>query len=255
MDYLMQMLNSGVMDIAYDEGHVFKLNALSHRVLKEGEKVFLAEAQTFREKREEFMATSPPVNPKAEAGRQLFEHLRKIRKELADKENVAPYIIFSDASLNSMVETKPISPADMLEVQGMSQSKWSKYGKLFLREIQGFLREKQAEGTKLNSGITQLVSLELYQRGLGIEEIATQRNLSPATIAGHLVQLAGEGEEVDFNMLMSPSALREIVDAAKKLGLSLENGNPKIQPLLEYFGDRYKNWELRLAVGSAKITS
>jgi ATP-dependent DNA helicase RecQ len=248
MDYIMQMLNSGVMDIAYDEGHVFKLNPLSYRVLKEGEKVLLAEAQTFRERRDEMMAAAP-VNPKVEATKQMFEMLRKLRKELADKENVAAYIIFSDATLNSMVEEKPISPAAMMEVQGMSQSKWSKYGKQFLKAIQEFLRDKQSEGTKLNSGITQLVSFELYQKGMGLEEIAANRKLSPGTIAGHLVQLAKNGEEIRFELLMSPDKIKIITEMAKKLGINADE-QPRIQPLMEHFGDQFQSWELRLAMGS-----
>ena len=254
MDYIMQMLNSGVMDIAYDEGHVFKLNALSMRVLKEGEKVLLAEAQTFRERRDDQRSFVPTVNPKVEAAKLLFERLRTLRKELADADDVAPYIVFSDASLSSMVEEKPISPAAMMDVQGMSQSKWQKYGKHFLKAIQNFLREKQAEGTKLNSGITQLISFDLYQKGRGIVEIAKERNLGGATIAGHLLQLAKDGEEVDFNMLLSPSKHKEITDAAIKLGLNL-NEQPRIQPLNEHFGDRFQNWELRIAMGAAWLKS
>jgi ATP-dependent DNA helicase RecQ len=248
MDYIMQMLNSGVMDIAYDEGHVFKLNPLSFRILKDGEKVLLAEAHTFRERRHEMVAEAP-ANPKAEATKQMFEMLRKLRKELADKENVAAYIIFSDATLNSMVEEKPISPVAMMEVQGMSKSKWSKYGKHFLKAIQEFLRDKQSEGTKLNSGITKLLSFELYQKGMGLEEIAAQRKLSPGTIAGHLVELAKNGEEIQFELLMPPEKIKIITEMAKKLGINPEE-QPRIQPLIDYFGDQFQSWELRLAVGS-----
>jgi ATP-dependent DNA helicase RecQ len=108
---------------------------------------------------------------------------------------------------------------------------------------------KQSEGTKLNSGITQLLSLELYRKGSGIEEIAQQRNLAPATIVGHLLQLAGEGEEVDFRKLMPWARSKEIVVAAEDLGVEIKE-KPFIQNLLDHFGDKFQNWELRLALGA-----
>jgi ATP-dependent DNA helicase RecQ len=139
-----------------------------------------------------------------------------------------------------------------MEVQGMSQSKWSKYGKQFLKGIQEFLRDKQSEGTKLNSGITQLVSFELYQKGMGLEEIAANRKLSPGTIAGHLVQLAKNGEEIRFELLMSPDKIKIITEMAKKLGINADE-QPRIQPLMEHFGDQFQSWELRLAMGSVWV--
>jgi ATP-dependent DNA helicase RecQ len=245
MDYLMQMLNTGVMDIAYDEGHVFKLNPRSWRILKGEEKVLLGEARTFVSRKD---ASAPPVSPKVQASLDLFERLRQLRKALADRDNVPPYMVFSDASLKDMVDSKPLSPATMMDIQGMSRTKYARYGKEFLQMLQQFASEKKAGGVKVGKGVTRIETLDLYRSGMMIEEIANQRGLNPGTIAGHLVELAKEGEEIDINRLISPARYKTIVEAARQLGIPVGE-KASIMPLLEYFGERFQGWEIRLCLG------
>ena len=138
LDYLLQMLNTGVMDIAYDDGHTFRLNDRSWRILKGQETLLLAEPMSLKERRES-QAALTPVNPKAEAASEMFERLRRLRKKLADEEGIPAYQVFSDASLQDMVAVKPLTGAEMQEVQGMSQAKWARFGRKFLTEIQDFM--------------------------------------------------------------------------------------------------------------------
>jgi ATP-dependent DNA helicase RecQ len=247
LDYLLQMLNTGVMDIAYDDGHTFRLNERSWRILKGQEQLALAEPMTLRERRETQTALAP-VNPKVEAAAEMFERLRKLRKKLADEEGIPAYQVFSDASLQDMIAVKPLTGAEMQEVQGMSQAKWARFGRIFLREIQDFMLEKQANGVKMTRGLTRTLSLSMYQKGLGVEEIASQRKLSPDTIVQHLIQLQEEGEAVDLVRLLPSKVLSEILEIARRLGIDKEKPI-RIQPLLEYFGEQYPTWQLRLAVG------
>ena len=69
----------------------------------------------------------------------LFERLRKVRMELASGQGVAPFMVFSDASLRSMCELLPISPHAFLEVFGVGQTKLEKYGEAFIQEIMRYL--------------------------------------------------------------------------------------------------------------------
>lgn len=247
LDYLLQMLNTGVMDIAYDDAHTFRLNERSWRILKGQEKLELAEPMSLKERRDT-QAALAPVNPKAEAASEMFERLRKLRKKLADEEGIPAYQVFSDASLQDMVAVKPLTGAEMQEVQGMSQAKWARFGRIFLREIQDFMLEKQANGVKLTRGLTRMLTLSMFQKGLGVEEIAGQRKLSPDTIVQHLIQLQEEGESVDLRTMISAKNLSEIKEMARRLGLDKERP-VRLQPLLEYFGEQYPSWQLRLAMG------
>ncbi|MWN91220.1 DNA helicase RecQ [Gilliamella sp. Pra-s65] len=71
--------------------------------------------------------------------RILFNNLRRLRKDIADVENVPPYVIFSDATLLEMVQTKPESKKQLINITGVGKIKLEKYGNLFLDEINEFM--------------------------------------------------------------------------------------------------------------------
>ena len=71
--------------------------------------------------------------------RMLFNNLKRLRKDIADSEDVPPYIIFSDATLLEMVQTTPASKKELINVTGVGKIKLEKYGNLFLEEIKDFI--------------------------------------------------------------------------------------------------------------------
>ena len=68
---------------------------------------------------------------------ELFDRLRKVRKRIADREGVAAFIVFSDASLRQMVAKKPKTPTGLLAVSGVGKVKLERYGSEFLAAIRG----------------------------------------------------------------------------------------------------------------------
>jgi ATP-dependent DNA helicase RecQ len=67
--------------------------------------------------------------------RRLWEALRQCRKQLAEEHDVPPYVIFHDATLQDMVELRPLNEQQLLAINGVGQGKLSKYGQEFLRII------------------------------------------------------------------------------------------------------------------------
>ena len=74
-----------------------------------------------------------PKTEKAPADTSLFDKLRKLRKEIATREHIPPYMVFSDATLRDMCQMQPGTLAEMLEVKGIGEMKLEKYGKEFLQ--------------------------------------------------------------------------------------------------------------------------
>ncbi len=64
--------------------------------------------------------------------RKLFAKLRKLRKAIADEENIPPYVVFNDATLIEMAEQMPITASEMLSVNGVGHRKLERFGKPFL---------------------------------------------------------------------------------------------------------------------------
>lgn len=70
------------------------------------------------------------------AGYRLFAELRKLRLEIAREEGIPPYIVFSDKTLIDMAAKAPASRPEMLDVSGVGEQKYRKYGKRFLSLIE-----------------------------------------------------------------------------------------------------------------------
>ncbi|EBC4483100.1 RecQ family ATP-dependent DNA helicase, partial [Salmonella enterica] len=84
------------------------------------------------------VALKPRVMQKSFGGnydRKLFAKLRKLRKAIADEENIPPYVVFNDATLIEMAEQMPVSASEMLSVNGVGMRKLERFGKEFMALI------------------------------------------------------------------------------------------------------------------------
>jgi len=107
---------------------VLELNQRSYQVLKGKEKVYQ------RVEKEQ---------KKVSSDSELFVILRRLRKEISDRENVPPYIIFHDSTLKEMCKCYPITEKTMLNISGVGELKFSKYGQLFIEVIQEYVAENK----------------------------------------------------------------------------------------------------------------
>ena len=76
------------------------------------------------------------------AGFELFEQLRALRMTIARQEAVPPYIVFSDKTLIDMCVKVPRNKEEMLDVNGVGENKYAKYGEQFLDAIAGYVKER-----------------------------------------------------------------------------------------------------------------
>ena len=67
--------------------------------------------------------------------RKLFAKLRKLRKAIADEENIPPYVVFNDATLLEMAEQMPIRASELLSINGVGQRKLDRFGAPFMTLI------------------------------------------------------------------------------------------------------------------------
>lgn len=67
--------------------------------------------------------------------KDLFARLRFLRKQIADKENIPPYVVFNDATLQEMAEFQPLTRAEMLDINGVGERKMERFGDAFMNLI------------------------------------------------------------------------------------------------------------------------
>lgn len=139
-------------------------------------------------------AASRKVNKAVSSGDEtLWELLRNMRKQLAESQDVPPYMIFHDATLMEMVRLIPTSLEALSRINGVGASKLDHYGQAFVELLSEYQRDSAATATAKTGGETTLKSLELFEQGLSVEAIAEQRGLSEGTVFKHMEEhiLAG----------------------------------------------------------------
>ena len=150
-EYIYQMIQLGFLEMDYANGNKLKVTALGTKVLYGQSKALLAKYRPATEKEtkrsrlaveEEKAARSRLVRSAftAKVDEQLWEALKQLRKQLAEKESTPAYIIFSDAALEDMVETKPTTLEEFAQVRGVGQIKLEKYGRTFVSLIRFVLK-------------------------------------------------------------------------------------------------------------------
>ncbi len=149
-DYLLQMLNLGYFEVAYNEKNHLKITEAGKKVLFGHE-----QAQLVVIKREAYEAKNKQkkkrAEPQAQAlpmvfeneNDQLFEALRVLRKKLADQQAIPAYIVLSDKVLHLLASSKPVTIEAFGEISGIGEYKKERYGKDFIKVIRQFVPQSE----------------------------------------------------------------------------------------------------------------
>ena len=148
-DFLLQMVNMGYFEIAYNENNHLKITEPGKKVLFGHEKAMLVvikrEEKTIKKKKKE---ATPTLLPKGtfpiseeEKDQELFEELRLLRKRLADQQAIPAYIVLSDKTLHLLVAQRPTTIEEFGMVNGIGDFKKDRYGKEFVEVIKKHVRE------------------------------------------------------------------------------------------------------------------
>lgn len=148
-DYLLQMLQMGYIEIAYNQGNIVRITESGKEVLygrKTAELCVINHAikeipKPLRRLHLEIPTITIPGLPKTIGmeDKKLFEALRTLRRQCAEEEGFPPYIIFSDKVLHALATIKPVSLEAFGYIQGIGDHKKKKYGQRFLTLIQNYV--------------------------------------------------------------------------------------------------------------------
>lgn len=152
-DFLLQMLQLGYLEIAYNDHNHLRVTEAGREVLfgrqtatlvtidrEERELLYNRKKRTAAKRTKEaklFKSEPTPLNTRDTE--QLFEALRALRKQLADEEVLPPYIVMSDKVLHLLCQHRPTSIEAFGEINGIGEYKKKKYGPQFIRLIQQFV--------------------------------------------------------------------------------------------------------------------
>ena len=226
------LLHQGLVDETTDGYRILKLNKLSWEVLRKQRSVHIAVTETPVAK------ALADINPRGAEVEILFERLRKLRKQVADAQSVPPYVVFADSSLRLMAQQQPQTIEAFAEISGVGTHKLTQYGEKFVSEIRAFCEEQKLP-VPLPAN-THMVTLQFYQQGLSVEEIAEKRGFSSRTIVTHLSELLEMKQPVDIDRLVSPEQHNLILQAIQTVGAD------SLKTIREHLGEEYGYEEIQL---------
>lgn len=232
--YIIQMINLGLLEIAFHENSHLKITNLAKKVLFENHKIQLAKVQLKKQEAE--------ITPRKTTSQKatLFEQLRLLRLEIANDEGVPAYQIFNDASLTEMAQVRPMTDDEFLQISGVGKKKMQDYGYQFISEIIKFHKNKSASKKKK---ATYLITADLFKNGASIEEIANERAVAEGTIISHLIKAFETDKNIELAKLIDENDIKAISKARSKV----ENPE-KLRSYFDYFEEKLSYDTIRLGL-------
>ncbi|NLZ73879.1 MAG: hypothetical protein GX905_08735 [Bacteroidales bacterium] len=228
-DVINLLIADGYLTLTEDEYPVVRLQAKAIDVLKNKEEVLRRIHYKVKEK---------------ETDQTLFEQLRNIRKEISSREQIPPYVIFHDSTLREMSKHYPVDPVSLGRIKGVGQAKLEKYGEAFLQIIREYVieqgieirnknekEENDVKESKEQDIPSHMITFNLYNGGLSIEEIVKERELKLITIQEHLLRCFSEGMSVNLDDFIPLEYEEQIINTIKKVG------GEKLKPIKEALPD------------------
>ncbi len=206
-----------------------------------------------------------PVRERTPEDNSLFNMLCSLRREIARKEQLPPYVIFHDLTLRQMSARLPTDYASMLAVSGVGEVKMQKYGQPFLELIEGYLMENPPSSdcqvmdkTSSSDGDTaapappapakeprmpsHMISWDLYQAGNSISQIARERKLTNLTVQDHILRCGREGYELEWREIVSAEEEACILQAIEAAGSS------KLKPIKEALPEEISYFAIKAVI-------
>lgn len=226
------LIYQGLLNQSNDGYSVLKLNKQSWEILRKQRQVKIAvEVSNLEQILDDY-------NPRQAEIEILLNRLKKLRKLLADQERIAPYVIFGDSTLKLMAQNQPDTPSKFSQLSGVNDYKMQKYGDIFISEIRSFRQEQQLPIAVPSR--TQMKTLQFYQQGLNLEQIAHQRGLAISTIIEHFAALIEMSQPVNLDKFVNSNKQTIIMNLIKEIG------EQSLKILKEKLGDDYSYDEIKL---------
>jgi hypothetical protein len=224
-NYILQMIQVGLIEMAYDESFTLKVSEFGKRVIKLALKIELANAE--EAVAESIEKSTAMAKDFADAENPLLIRLKSFRKELAKTLNVPPYVIFTDKTLEEIIEKEPINEAELLRVSGISAKKMKQAG----AEIIAIVRNQKglpADAPVNVDEVLQVDKIKIYLRRMnqvGIEP--NMSNLAKVLVGNKNAVMDGINLlQFDFyGLLAGQYAVKEVKPMIERKLQSMFSGN------------------------------
>lgn len=155
---------------------------------------------------DDIVATGGPIHKTSTTDQTLFLLLQDLRKKISKKENLPPFVIFQDPSLEDMAIQYPINVEELTQITGVGAGKAKKYGEPFIKLISDYVEENEimrpndmVVKSVVNKSGLKVYIIQNIDRKLPLEDIAFAKTLSVSDLLTEIEHIVSSGTKVDIN--------------------------------------------------------
>ena len=230
--------NYGLLKVT-KAGHAFLKNPVSFKIVKDVD---------FEEMEEEVPmkgGAACAVDP------ELYAILKDLRKKIAKRLELPPYVIFQDPSLEAMATTYPITLEELQNIPGVGAGKAKRYGEEFIKVIKAHVEENEIERpedlrvrTVANKSKLKVSIIQAIDRKIALDELAESKGLDFSELLDEIEAIVYSGTKINIDYF-----LREIMDDEHIddiFNYFKESESDSLEDAIEEFGMEYSEEEIRL---------
>jgi ATP-dependent DNA helicase RecQ len=182
----------------------------------------------------------------------LFSMLKDLRKKIAQRKNLPPFVIFQDPSLADMSIQYPVTLDELQKIQGVGQGKAKRYGKEFVQLIQKYVEENEIERpedfivrTIANKSKIKVFIIQSIDRKIAFEDIADAKGVEVRDVISEVEAIVNSGTRLNIdyyiNDVLDEEHQEEVFDYFR------EAESDSVEDALEELGeDEYSEDDIRL---------
>jgi ATP-dependent DNA helicase RecQ len=249
MALLRQVLVDGLLSKDIETYGIVKITQKGLEYIKNPVSFMMSEDHEYNETEDEAIVTA--AKGTGVADEVLMGMLRDLRKKVAKKLGVPPFVVFQDPSLEDMALKYPITMDELINTHGVGEGKAKKYGNEFVSFIKTYVEENDiirpedlvVKSTGANS-LNKLYIIQNVDRKLPLDDIASSKGLSMGSLIKEMEQIVNSGTKLNIKYWID-----EILDDEQQEEIHdyfMESHSDSIEQALKEFDGDYDIDELRL---------
>ena len=249
MALIRQVLVDGLLTKDIETYGILKVSDKGHEFIKKPTSFMMSEDHEYNEAEDDAIVTA--AKSSGTADEMLMSMLRDLRKKVAKKLGVPPFVVFQDPSLEDMALKYPITSDELSNVHGVGEGKAKKYGNEFIELIARYVDDNDiirpddlvVKSTGANSA-NKLYIIQNIDRKLSLDDIAKAKGMKMDDLLKEMEQIVYSGTKLNIsywvNDILDEDQQEEIHD------YFMESESDKIEDALKEFDGDYDIEELRL---------
>ena len=245
-----QGLIMGLIDKNIENYGLISINQRGEAFIAKPTPVFVSKDRDYDEEEREMEASMPKGGGVADE--QLFAMLKDLRKKVAQKEGLPPFVIFQDPSLQDMAIQYPISIEEMQNISGVGIGKAKKFGDEFIKLIKAYVEENDiirpqdmVVKSVANKAGNKIFIIQSIDRQMDFEDIARAKDLTFDELLTEIETIVNSGTKLNIQYYLSG-----YMDADKIEDIYLyfkeDAESDSLKEAIEELGGDYTEEEIRL---------